>query len=117
MTDVRWTVEDLALAGLQAATYNGSLSASDTYLVNLGGDGVTFLHFKKSGAGACTVTMDTPITIAGQDVANPTIEVIATSGDTFVRLSPESILRDSSHDARITLSEITGLTVAVLRLN
>ncbi len=117
MTDVRWSVEDVTLAGLQAATYNGSLSAADTYLINLSGDGVTFLHFKKAGAGACTVTIDTPITIAGQAVANPTATVIATTGDTFVRLSPESILRDSAHDARVTLSEIAGLTVAILRLN
>ncbi len=113
MSDVRLTPERILPIGL-GATYTGSLSTSNTYQVR--NTGRTFLHFKKSGAGACVVTIETPVTIGGLAVAEQTVSVAASTGDEFIGPFPTNIYNDGSHDVRVTLSEITGLTVAVLEL-
>jgi len=113
MADVRVTVEDLSTAGIDL-TDTGSLSASNTYLVN--NDGNVFLHFKKSGAGACTVTVETPGTVGGQGIADLTFSVPATTGDVHVGPFPPYLFNDSNNDLNVTLSEITGLTIAAARL-
>lgn len=114
MAEVRLTPEKVDDEGL-AATYNGSLSAADTYLVN--NDGMVLLHFKKTGAGACTVTVQTPNTAGrGLAIAERTFSVPATTGDIFAGTFPVGLYNDSNDDLKFTLSEVTGLTVAVLRL-
>lgn len=113
MADVRLAVEQILPSGL-AATYTGSLLIANTYQVR--NDGRTFVHFKKSGAGACNVTIATPSTVGGNAVADRVVEVPATTGDKFIGPFPPHIYNDGSGDLNITLSEITGLTVAVLRL-
>jgi hypothetical protein len=113
MADVRRTPQDVSRSGLAATYYSGLLTA-DTQVIN--NDGRVVLHFKKSGAGACTVTIATPNTIDGQAVADRTVNVPATTGDVFVGPFPEKHYNDPSGDLRVTLSEITGLTLAVLRV-
>lgn len=112
MADVRLTVERASRAGL-AATYNGSLSAADTYLVR--NDGQIVLHFKKSGAGACTVTVKTPTTVDGLAVADRTFIVPATTGDVFAGPFPPKDYNEGG-DLNVTLSDVVGLTVAVVRV-
>lgn len=114
MADVRLTPEKVTDAGL-AATYTGSLSIADTYLVQ--NDGAVILHFKKTGAGACTVTVVTPKSGGrGLAIADRTFSVPATTGDVFAGPFPVGLYNDGSGDLSFTLSEITGLTVAVLRV-
>ncbi|MDF1596949.1 MAG: hypothetical protein P1T08_12795 [Acidimicrobiia bacterium] len=112
MADVRLTAEPVTRTGL-AAAYTTGLSIANTYLVRLAGK--TMLHFKKSGAGACVVTLETPGQVGGLAVEDPTVSVPATTGDLFVELPPH-LFADGSNDARFTLSEVTGLSVAVLQL-
>lgn len=119
MADNRLTSESVSRSGL-AATYHsagagaGQLNVTDTYLVN--NDGRVILHFKKSGAGACVVSIDTPHTVDG-DLAVPprTVTVPASTGDVFIGPFPTGIY-NTGHDLRFTLDNITGLTCAVLRV-
>lgn len=118
--NVELDVEAVDLDGL-AATYTSSgasplLNVTDTFQFR--NTGKEFLHFKKSGAGDCTVTFNTPRTVEGLDIENPTVTVPATTGDVFVGPfdpavfnTPGSILLSG-----FTVSEVTGLTVAVLQL-
>jgi hypothetical protein len=100
-----------AVAGAGA----GQLNVADTYYVN--NDGKTVFHFKKSGAGACTVTVDTPYTVDGLAIAQRTINVPATTGDVFCGPFPREIYNQpGTHDLKFTLSEITGLTCAAVRV-
>ncbi len=113
MALVRQVPEQVVRGGL-AATYLGSLSASNTYQV--ANNGRVILHFKKSGAGACTVTITTPGTIDGLAVTDRTVNVPATTGDVFIGPFPQTIYNNGINDVEYTLSEVTGLTVAVLRV-
>lgn len=110
MADVNLTVQEITRAGIDLAD-TGSLSTSDTYKV--ANNGRTFLHFKKSGAGACTVTITTPGTVDGLAVADKTVTVPATTGDVMVGPFPRQHYNDGSGLLSFTVSEITGLTVAV----
>lgn len=113
MSDVRKTVEQVTLAGINA-TDTGSLSTSDTYLVN--NDGNVILHFKKSEAVDATITFDTPGTVRGLAIANPTVTVPASTGDIMVGPFPVDTFNDSNGDVRFTASNIAGLTVAAVRI-
>ena len=114
MADVDVAVEKITRAGIDAAD-TGSLSVSDTYKVL--NNGRTFLHFKKTGAGACTVTFISPRTVDGLALADPTVVVPATTGDVMVGPFETESFNDSVGKLAFTLSEITALTVAVLRLD
>lgn len=113
MAQIRLNPERTDPAGL-AATYNSGLTTTDTYLVR--NDGKTFLHCKKSGAGICTVTVQTGQTVRGLAVADVTIAVPATTGDRFIGPWPGDLYDDPNHDVLVTFSDVTGLTVAVLQL-
>jgi hypothetical protein len=113
MSDVVLAVEKLSPLGLEA-TYNGTLSASNTYFVR--NSGRAFLHFKKSAAVDCVVTIQTPVTVGGLAVAEQTVTVDATTGDVFIGPFPPSIYNDGNNDLKFTLSDVDGLTVAVLEL-
>ncbi len=95
-----------------APTYTGSLLTADTHIVR--NNGRMFLHFLKTGAGACTVTVQTPATMGGKAVAETTFSVPATTGDVMAGPFPDRLYNDGSNDMRFTLSEITGLSVAVV---
>lgn len=97
-----------------AVTRTGSLSTSNTYLVR--NDGRTLINWQKSGAGACVVTVQTPAKVGGLDVAERTISVPATTGDIIAGPFPPNIYNDAVGDMRFTLSEITGLDVAVIQM-
>ena len=112
MADVTKAPEDVVRGGL-AAAYNSGLSTSDTYVIE--NNGRVILHFKKTGAGACTVTITTPGTVDGLAVADRTVNVPATTGDVFMGPFPREDY-NTAGNLRITCSEITGLSFAVLRI-
>lgn len=113
MSDVTKNPEAVLATGL-AATYHGSLSTSDTYLIP--NDGQVLLHFKKTGAGACNVTIATPVTQGGLAVSDQVVQIPATTGDKFIGPFPPHIYNNGNGQLSVTLSEVTGLTFAVLRM-
>jgi hypothetical protein len=114
MANIDLTVQDISRAGLDAND-QGSLSISDTYFVP--NDGRVFLHFKKSGAGIANITFDTPGTVDGVAIANPVVQVPATTGDIMVGpFRPETFNDPTTGKMSFTSDNITGLTVARLRL-
>jgi hypothetical protein len=114
MADVNLAVQQIDSEDGHTPTYQGSLSISDTYKIPH--DDRTFLHFKKTGAGACTVTVQTPVTVRGKAVAEATFNVPATTGDVMVGPFPADLYRQGDGKINVTLSEVTGLTVGVFRL-
>jgi hypothetical protein len=113
MAEVAIAVQRVLPTGV-APTYTGSLLTTNTYLVR--NSGRVMLHFKKAGASVCTVTIQTPATVGGLAVAEQTNTVPASTGDIMAGPFPPRIYNDGAGDLRFTLSEITGLTVAVVEM-
>lgn len=112
MANVPLAVQQLSQAGV-APTYLNSLTTSDTFQVP--NNGQVYLHFKKTGAGIATVTFLTPNTVGGLAIADQTVAVPATTGDVMVGPFPPSIF-NNGQNLEFTVNEVTGLTVAVIRL-
>lgn len=109
MANTPVATQDAALGGL-APVYTAP-NAVDTFQIP--NDGRTLLHVKKSGAGACTVTLQTPGTVRGQAIADPTVVVPATTGDRMIGPFPVDLFSDTLN---VTYSEATGLTHAAIHL-
>ncbi len=114
MADVALASQRITRKKLEAS-YTGSLSATDTYKVK--NDGKVVLHFKKTGAGECTVTVTTPREFDGLAVADLTFTVPATTGDVFAGPFPPYAYNDGKDNLSFTVSEVTGLSVAALRID
>lgn len=120
MSTVALTVQDMSRSGITptrtAAGSSPLLNITDTFQFN--NTGREFLHFMKSGAGACTVTIVTPTTVDGLAVADRTVTVAATTGDVMIGPFPPGMYNTagSSTFAGFTMSEVTGLTVAIVRM-
>lgn len=116
MATITWTPTQAPGNGAAAVavTRNGSLSTSDTYRwLNTGKE---ILLVEKTGATDCTITATTPATQRGVAIADPTFTCPATTGDVVVGPFSPDVFNDSDGYTSITLSNITGLTVAVVRL-
>jgi len=72
MADVTLAPQPVVAGGI-APTRTGSLSTGNTYIVR--NNGRLLLMFQKSGAGECTVTVQTPATQGGLAVAERTFAV------------------------------------------
>lgn len=101
--------------GTLAPAYQAGLTTTDTY--TFPNDGRTFLHCKKSGAGASTMTIVTPLTTRGKAIADQTVNIPASTGDKIVGPFPPDLYNDPATGlVTISFSDITGLTVAVVRM-
>jgi len=98
-----------------AETFTGSLSTSNTYTVNNNGN--VFLHFKKTAAVNCIVTVLTQGVVDGLAVADKTFTVPASTGDVIAGPWPSGIYNDANGDLVFSMDDIDGVTVAVLRLH
>jgi len=114
MADVRLSVQKVLQAGL-TPVYTGSLTATTVDYV-FKNNGRVFIHAKKAGAGDCTATVTTPVTVDGKAVADLAVTVVATTGDKMIGPLPPAIFNDGNGDARVMFSEITGLTVGIFEL-
>ena len=115
MSDVTLTVQDVVRTGLTPA-YTGSLSTGNTYYMP--NDGRTFLHFKKTGAGDCTVTVETPNTVDGLAITDRTVTVVASTGDKMIGPFPAQYYNQpGTQNVKVTINEATGLSVAALRVS
>jgi hypothetical protein len=113
MADIDLTVQKLAATGI-TPEYTGSLSTGNTYKVR--NNGRIYVHAKKTGAGACTATIETPKTVGGLDIDDQEVTIAATTGDVMIGPFPPSIYNDSSGDVNITFSEVTDLVVGAFEL-
>ena len=113
MSDVNVTVQQLRRAGI-TPTHTGSLSTGNTYQFK--NNGKVVLYWKKSGAGACTVTIVTQGTVDGQAVADRTVSVPATTGEKMAGPWSPDLYNNSDGEIEVTYSEITGLTHAAVAL-
>lgn len=102
-------VTDAGIAPVRTA-----LNIANTYKFR--NNGRTILHFRKSGANPCTVTVTVQGTLGGKAVASQTFVVPANTGDVFAGPFPHGIYDDTNHDCSFTVSEATGLDVAVEQL-
>lgn len=112
-TEVRVSVQQNLKGGLTATYTSTGLLTADLYKIR--NDGKVFMHFKKTGAGACTVTITTPGTSQGLAIADQTVTVPATTGDVFVGPLSPSLFNDASSDVAFTISDTVGLSFAVIR--
>jgi hypothetical protein len=92
------------------------LNVVDTFVFNNTGHEV--LQFRKTGAGACTVTITTPNTVDGLAIADRTNTVPATTGDVTLGPYPPGDYNTpgTSTFAGFTVSEVTGLSLMILRI-
>ena len=74
--------------------------------------------FAKSGAANCNVVLDIPVTVDGQAVTDRTVVVLASTGDKIIGPFPPATYNTpgTSMLSGFTVSEVTGLTVAVIRV-
>ncbi len=101
---------------LTASGASPLLNVADTFIFNNTGHEV--IQFRKSGAGACTVTITTPGTVDGLAIADRTVTVPATTGDVTIGPFPPETYNTAGTDmlAGFTVSEITGLSAMILRI-
>jgi hypothetical protein len=104
------TVQDTNRTGI-APSYTAA-SADGFFIPN---NGRVILHFKNTGSQS-TVTFVTPVTFAGQALADLTATVPATSGDLMVGPFPPEHFNDAAGRILITFSSTTGVTVAAVRV-
>lgn len=100
-----------------AGTPNGTtntLATGNTYTFQ--NDGKTILKFLKTGANACTVTITTPGTVNGIAVADPTVNVPATTGNVWVGPFRPDLFNDANGLCSFTVSEATALSVDCISL-
>jgi hypothetical protein len=120
MAIIQLAVQTPTRAGL-AAVYTASgasplLNTADTF--QFANTGREILHFKKSGATDCVVTIVTPQTVDGLAVADRTVTVPATTGDVMIGPFPPAMYNTPGTGtfAGFSLSNITGLSVAIVRV-
>lgn len=77
----------------------------------------TILYFKNTGGSIATITFDTPGTVSGEAIANPTFTVPATTGEIPAAMVPTSLFNNASGFASFTCDQASGVTVAILEVD
>lgn len=112
MADIRVNPVLATDAGI-APTYTEP-TTTDTYkVVN---NGRMVLYVKKTGAGACDVTVVTPNNVGGLAIADRVVSVPATTGERIIGPFPPTLYNDGNQDLSVTFSEITGLSFVAVQL-
>jgi hypothetical protein len=78
-------------------------------------DGKVVLNVRKTGANACTLTITTPGTVDDLDVEDRTVVVAATTGDVWITGLKPRYYSDAEGYVAFTVSEVTGLTIALVQ--
>lgn len=108
------TVQKIVKGGTSTTITSTGLLTTDTYTFQ--NDGRVFIHFKKTGAGAATVTIVTQATSQGLAITDQTATVAATTGDVYVGPFPPSLFNDASANVTFSFSDTVGLSFEVMRL-
>lgn len=112
--NVAVSVQQIVKSALTQTYTSSGLLTTNTYQFT--NEGRVFLHFKKTGAGNCTVTITTQGTLQGYAVTDQTVTVPATTGDVMVGPFAPSLFNDASELVSFTISDTVGLSFAALRL-
>jgi hypothetical protein len=98
----------------KAPAYTTPLVVANTYVFR--NNGRTLLYFRKTGANPCTVSIVSPKTLKGHAVVAQTFVVPANVGDVVAGPFDHDVYDDVNHDVTFSVSEITGLSVAVIQV-
>jgi hypothetical protein len=113
MADVDISVQKLTKSGLNATyTDDSTLNGTDTFLFENGN--ATFMYVKNGDGSSHTVTVQTPATVSGLDVAELTIDVPA-GEDRFIGPFPPGVFNYNTGKAKFTLDAGTSMEIAILR--
>ena len=112
--DVTVTVQQIDNDGMSLSYNSTNIYSTNTYIAS--NDGRLFLHFKKTGAGAATVTIATPQTVQGIAIADRTVTVAATTGDVMVGPFSPTLFNDANGNISFTVSDSAGFSQAAIRL-
>jgi len=94
-------------------TYSAADQANGQQFQNTGRE---LLHVKNTNGATRTLTVDTPGSVDGQAIANPTFVIPATTGDKFIGPFPPAVYNQSDGNVYLDWSADTNVTIAVLRL-
>lgn len=108
----------LAVTQITVAGTTPSYSAADSAngMALASNNGNTWLHVKNTGGSPCTVTLTTPYTVGGVAVTDPTVSVIATSGDKLIGPLDPTVFNQADGTVYVDFSTSSGVTVAAFRL-
>jgi len=104
------TVEDASDVDGVTPTFTSAAGGGDQAL----NDGKTMFYVKNGNVSPITVTFATTGKVQGLDIADTTLAVAASSEAAISGLDP-GIHNDSNGMVQITYSEVTSVTIAVLR--
>jgi hypothetical protein len=104
--------QDIVVTGLAPVYSAGDLANGHQF----DNDGNTFLHVKNTGAGACTVTIQTYGKVGGASLTNLTVVVPITTGDRMIGPFDPTVFNQAGGAVYVDLSTGTGVTLAALHL-
>ena len=104
------TVQEISLDGLTP-----TFSAADANGNYFSGSGKEFVYVKNGGSSAITVTIASQQPCNQGEIHNVEVSVAA-SGEAMIGPLPEARFEDSSGHINISYSDVTSVTVAVIRL-
>ena len=107
------TVNQISLAGV-TPSYGAADNVNGMQFAN---NGEVWLHIKCTGAGACTVTLTTPLQIGGVDMVDPTVTVPITTGDKIIGPFSPQVFNQAGGVVYVDFSTGTGVTVAAFKLS
>lgn len=110
MATVNLTPDTASQGGV--AVTETTMAVADNYFVR--NSGKLILYFRKTGAGAATITFVTPQTPSGLALADQTVNVPASTGSVAVVLKNRRAFNDASDDVEFTTDDDTGLSVRVI---
>lgn len=105
------TVQTVALAGVTP-----SYSAANVDGHSFANDGDTFLQVKNTSGSAITVTLQTPATVDGVALTDPTVTVPATTGDKMIGPFPTRAFNQAGGVVYVDFSAVTNVTCAAFHL-
>ena len=107
MADI--TAQTISRDGLNP-TYASAASGGDAFV----NTGVEFIHIKNGDVSAKTLTIVTQATVDSQAVADRTVSIPA-GEERLVGPFPGSTYNDSDVKVQLTYSDVTSVTIAVLK--
>jgi hypothetical protein len=105
------TVQTISLSGVTP-----SYAAANVDGHEFTNDGKTFLQVKNTSGSPITVTLQTPATVDGVALADPTVSVPATTGDKMIGPFPTRAFNQSGGVVYVDFSAVTNVTVSAFHL-
>lgn len=107
MSDVVMTVQAGSRTGVDLTTNKATVVIANNYYMP--NDGNTRLYVKNGTGTTCVVTIDTPGTVDGNAISNPTVS-IATAKEFLIGPFPKSIYDDASGRVKFNFDQTVDIT-------